>query len=93
MRDRNVGVLLTWAYVVLLFAWEEGRAATFSSYAYSSCRFSVLTWWREKDMRGRKYRDGMSRFDWPGIEIASLDYLISEGVEISTRGELVEPLF
>jgi hypothetical protein len=44
-------------------------------------------------MRGRKYRDGMSRFDWPGIEIASLDYLISEGVEISTRGELVEPLF
>jgi hypothetical protein len=35
----------------------------------------------------------MSRYGWPDIEIASLDFLISEGVEVSTRGELVEPLF
>jgi hypothetical protein len=93
MRDRNVGVLLTWAYVVLLFAWQEGRAATFSSYAYSCCRFSVLTGWRERDIRGKNYRQGIGQADWPDIEIASLDYLISEGVEITTRGELVEPLF
>jgi hypothetical protein len=44
-------------------------------------------------MRGKNYRQGMDRHDWPDIEIASLDYLIDQGVEISTRGEMVEPLF
>jgi hypothetical protein len=44
-------------------------------------------------MRGKNFRQGMDRHNWPDIEIASLDFLISEGVEISTRGEMVEPLF
>jgi hypothetical protein len=46
-------------------------------------------------MRRKNYRQGMDRHDWPDIETASLDYLISEGVEITTRGEMAsvtEPL-
>jgi hypothetical protein len=35
----------------------------------------------------------MDRHGWPDIEIASLDYLMSQGVEITTRGEMVEPLY
>jgi hypothetical protein len=47
-------------------------------------------------MRGTSYRQGMDRHSWPDLEIASLDYLIDHGVEITARGEMAsvtEPLF
>jgi hypothetical protein len=37
-------------------------------------------------MRGKNYCQGMDRHDWLDIEIASLDFLIDQGVDITTRG-------
>jgi hypothetical protein len=46
-----------------------------------------------KGYAGKELSPRHGQADWPDIEIASLDYLIDQGVEISTRGEMVEPLF
>lgn len=44
-------------------------------------------------MRGQSYWQGMDRHGWPEIKVASLDFLIDQGAEVTTRGEMVEPLF
>lgn len=39
-------------------------------------------------MRGNNCRETMDRHGWLDIEIASLDYLFDQRVEITTRGEM-----
>jgi hypothetical protein len=49
-----------------------------------------MEWWRERDIRGRKYIDGIRQSGWPEIEVASIDFLAEHGYDISRDGLVTE---